>query len=232
MYRIMSECGVPTENNLGYHMLYRAAWDGLICMGPQHGREQTFALLDEWIRKFRSPGKDEIFRELAYKYFSGHGPATLRDFAWWSGLKVTEAREGIARAGNALMEVEVNGNIYYTSSKNARGIDGDGAFLLPAFDEYILGYSDRAPLTGEDPNGKGDNLSVSRYMHKNGILLPTVLWKGKVIGTWKKKQSEKAVKIHVQPFAELELGQTEGIKEAGISYGEFLEKDIQLKIGD
>ena len=230
MYRIMVEIGVPTGNNLGYHMLYRAAWDGLICMGPQQGKEQTFVLLDEWVKVFRSPGKDEILRDMAISYFSGHGPATIRDFAWWSGLKTTEARDGVAKAGIMLKKFELSGNIYYSYSTHGSTGDDCGAILLPAFDEYVLGYSDRSLLTGESSGGKGGSVPTSKYIHSNGIFLPTLLWNGMVIGTWKKQISGKAVKVSVHPFAEPEREKIEGIRESAALYGEFLEKEVHLKI--
>ena len=230
MYRIMVELGVPTGNNLGYHMLYRAAWDGLICMGPQQGKEQTFVLLDEWVKGFRSPGKEEILRDMAISYFSGHGSATIRDFAWWSGLKASEAREAVEKAGKMLKKFDLNGNIYHSYSVPGTSGDHGGAILLPAFDEYILGYSDRSLLNGESSGGKGVSLPASKYIHSNGIFLPTLLWDGKVIGTWKKQISGKAVKVSVHPFAEPEREKIEGIRESAALYGEFLEKDLQLKI--
>ena len=230
MYRIMVEMGVPTGNNLGYHMLYRAAWDGLICMGPQQGKEQTFVLLDEWVKRFRSPGKEEILRDMAISYFSGHGPATIRDFAWWSGLKASEARDGVKMAGKMLKKFDLNGNIYHTYSTPGSSVDDCGAILLPAFDEYVLGYSDRSLLTGESSGGKGGSVATSKYIHRNGVFLPTLLWNGKVMGTWKKQRSGKGVKVSVHPFAEPEREKIEGIQESAALYGEFLEKEVQLKI--
>lgn len=229
MYRIMEETGVPTGNNLGYHMLYRAAWDGLICMGPQQGREQTFVLLDEWVLESRSPGKGEALGEMAATYFSGHGPATWRDFAWWSGLRATEAKEAIDAAGTCLKKLELGGNTYY-SSQETRADDGSGVVtLLPAFDEYILGYSDRSLLTGDGMAGEAGGMPASGYIHSNGVFLPTVVWDGRVTGTWKRQASGKAIRIIVRPFAGLERELREGIGEAAAAYGEFLEKDVMLK---
>ena len=95
MYRVLEKGGVPSSNNLGYHMLYRAAWDGLICFGPHLGKEPTFVLAEEWLPKPRPLAPEEALKEIAVRYLSGHGPATVKDCSWWSGLTVSDVRLGM-----------------------------------------------------------------------------------------------------------------------------------------
>lgn len=104
----LDQDGIPTAQNRGYHILWRHAQEGLICFGPHEGKEPTFALLDDWIplSKSRALEGEAALEELAHRYFTGHGPATLDDFVWWSGLKVSDARRAIARAEKRLARID------------------------------------------------------------------------------------------------------------------------------
>ena len=108
----------------------------------------SWALLDEWVPQPRRLERDEALEEFAFRYFSSHGPATVKDFAWWSSLTLTDARAGLAAARDRLDELEVDGATYYLRP----GLEPAerAVHLLPGFDEYLLGYGDRsAPLAGE-----------------------------------------------------------------------------------
>ncbi len=117
MYAILKKCGIPKKDNLGYHMLYRAAWDGLICFGPNDGKSPTFTLLDEWVGKETRLEGDKAVEELALRYFSSHGPATIKDFIWWSGLKASDTKLAISKLGSKLKEEVINGTTYRMLSR-------------------------------------------------------------------------------------------------------------------
>ena len=70
----------------GIHVLGQLAQEGLLCLGPREGRQPTFVLLDDWIPRSRDLPREEALAVLATRYFASHGPATLQDFTWWSGL--------------------------------------------------------------------------------------------------------------------------------------------------
>ncbi len=224
MYEIFERNGVPSTNNLGYHMLYRASWDGLICFGPQKGKEQTFVLLDEWVKKLRICPEEDVLKELAVRYFEGHGPATISDFAWWTGIKMPEAREGIEKATRLIAE-EVDGKTYYSFREKSTVKFEDGkTVLLPAFDEYVLGYTDRTQLAD---NGKSKE---AKLVHSNGVFLPTILSEGKIIGTWKKQKKGNVMKIYIEPFDLVHKHLLSDLKEATESYGNFLEMETRMEI--
>jgi len=86
MYRLLERADISVTGQRGFHILWRLAHDGVICFGAHRGKQATFALLDEWLPKTQDPGRDQALAELARRYFTGHGPATLQDFVWWSGL--------------------------------------------------------------------------------------------------------------------------------------------------
>ena len=195
MMKVLEEAGISTEKQRGYHILWYVAQAGLICLGPMQDKQQTFVLLDEWVPNYRDLSREESLAELARRYFAGHGPATVHDFAWWAGLTVTEARSGLESAMPELTSETIEGKDYWMKS-DAPGhtaYDESRVDLLPAFDEYLLGYKDRgAVLAVED--------ATKVVPGKNGVFLPTIVVDGRVVGTWKRKLKKNSIDITMSPF--------------------------------
>ncbi|HYW82519.1 MAG TPA: crosslink repair DNA glycosylase YcaQ family protein, partial [Spirochaetia bacterium] len=53
MYKVLEKGGMDVAGPLGYHLLYRAAWDAVICFGAHQGKQPTFELLEERIASRR-----------------------------------------------------------------------------------------------------------------------------------------------------------------------------------
>ena len=149
------------------HVIVHAELDAVVCSGPRRGKQFTYALLDERVPTARLPSRDESLAELARRYFTGHGPAQLADFAWWSGLTLADARAAVTLCGRALVSEEIDGVRYWLAPSARRPVPPKrAAYLLPPFDEYIIGYRDRSE--GRDP------------------FLPLVVLGGRVVGTWRR----------------------------------------------
>jgi hypothetical protein len=106
-YRVLERARIPTARARGLLILWRLAHDGLVCFGARQGKQQTLVLLEEWLPQAKRMRRDDALGELARRYFTGHGPATLRDFAWWSGTTLTDARRAIDIAGTLLQEERI-----------------------------------------------------------------------------------------------------------------------------
>jgi len=195
MLKLLEDAGISTRNQRGYHILWRASQDGLLCIGPRQGKQQTFVLLDEWVPNSKELSREESLAELAGHYFVSHGPATLQDFAGWAGLTVSEARVGLESIKQELISRTIDGKEYWMTgaSPNRGAHDPVGAYLLPAFDEYLIGYKDRsAVLTGDGMQ------SIIPY--SNGMFLPVILYEGLVTGTWQWTIKKQAVEVALRPF--------------------------------
>src|SRR5215472_325382 len=92
MMQLLVDAGISTKGQRGYHILWYLSQAGLICLGPMQDKQQTFVLLDEWVPHSRAFSREESLAELARRYFTSRGPATIHDFAWWAGLTVADAR--------------------------------------------------------------------------------------------------------------------------------------------
>lgn len=96
-------------------MMMRAELDAVVCSGPRRGKQFTYALLDERAPQARSLPRDEALAELTRRYFTGHGPAAVSDFVWWSGLTTADARAGLAAITADLAHMVVDGETYHFS---------------------------------------------------------------------------------------------------------------------
>src|ERR1700722_4657683 len=113
IYGWLKGAGISVEGQRGYHILWRMGVDRVICFGPRRGKQQTFSLLEEWVPKVRDLEQDAALAELTLRYFKGHGPATLPDFVWWSGLKISDAKAGLAMVSAQLESLTVNDRLYW-----------------------------------------------------------------------------------------------------------------------
>jgi hypothetical protein len=112
MYQVLESAHISTAGQRGIHILGRLAQEGLLCFGARDGKQQTFMLLAEWVPAAKSKTRDEALAELARRYFTSHGPATLQDFVWWSGLTTLDAKAGLEMAKQHLVQEVVGvGNL-------------------------------------------------------------------------------------------------------------------------
>jgi hypothetical protein len=113
LMQLLEEAGISTKYQRGYHLLWYLAQTGLICLGPREGKQQTFVLLDEWVPGTKELSINEALALLAERYFTGHGPATVHDFAWWAGITLSDARRGVESARSGLVSEKANGQEYW-----------------------------------------------------------------------------------------------------------------------
>jgi hypothetical protein len=218
---VLEQAGISTDGQRGYHILRRAGLEGLICFGPRQDKQETFVLLDEWVPHSRKMERDEALAELAECYFRSHGPATLPDFVWWSGLQVADARAGLEIAKTRLQQETIEGQTYWLPQNNSILKDpSPTAYLLPAFDEYFLGYKARDAVL----DSKYDKRAVS----SNGVFRPAVVIDGQVVGIWKRALKKGSVIITPGPFNSLTAAENQALLMAANQYGTFLGLSVGL----
>jgi hypothetical protein len=112
---LLERSRISTVGQRGIHILWRLAQDGVICFAAHTGKQPAFALLDEWVPKAKKLKRDEALAQLAQRYFTSHGPATLQDFVWWSGLSSSDAKAGVEMVSSLLSKETIDGKVYWTS---------------------------------------------------------------------------------------------------------------------
>jgi len=216
--------GISTADGRNYHIPFFLSMERFLCFGPREGKQQTFVLFDEWLPEAPSLDRADALAEVARRYFTGHGPATLKDFMWWTGLKSSDARQALEAARPQLVSETVEGATYWLAS-SFPSVEGMGpeAHLLPGFDEYLLGYTDRAAVL--------DAKHAPKIIPgNNGVFMPMLVVDGRVAGTWKRTVKKKCVAVSVEPFTRLKKSTRQEIEKAAHFYGQFLGLPAELQI--
>lgn len=194
----IARVGVDTSKNRASHLLRQLAGEALIVLGPpvtnprSGAAVQTFALMSEHAPDAEPRDRDDALQELATRFFTGHGPATPYDLAWWSGLTVSDCRRAVALAGDALAQ-DPAGRLVSAGHPPILPRRGD-VRLLPPFDELLTGYRDRDAHLRE-----GDFARV--VPASNGLFRPIVTVDGRVVGTWRRTlRTDGSVEVCLEPF--------------------------------
>jgi Winged helix DNA-binding domain len=221
LYRALEAEHISASNHRGLHILWRLAQEGLICFGTREGKQQTFVLLDEWAPNAKSMDHEEALAELAQRYFTGHGPATVQDFGWWSGLTAADARTGLEMVKPQLIHEIIESKTYWMSSHTpTHKISSPSVHLLPAFDEYTVAYKDRSAVLNP--------LYASLANSGNGILSPAIVIDGQIAGTWKRNFIKDAVVITPYPFTTFTDTEKHALTTAANRYGIYLKMPVIL----
>ena len=218
---VLQRAGISTSGLRFIHLLGRAELDGVICSGARRGKQFTHALLDERAPPTKTLAGDEALAELTRRYFTSHGPATLQDFVWWSGLTTAAAKTGLDMLQRRLAQEVIDGKTYWLPrSKSAVQASSRAAYLLPAYDEYLVAYKDRSaalePIDGK-PTIPG-----------NAVFSSSIVLGGRVVGRWTRSFKENSVVITLNPFAPLSKADRQAVDHAAHRYGSFLGLSVQL----
>jgi winged helix DNA-binding protein len=218
---ILKKAGVPVD---GYHLgqlMGHAELDQIICSGGREGKQFTYALLEERAPQAKSLEREDALVELTKRYFKSHGPATLQDFVWWSGLTTTDARKGMEAVKSEFEQETIADQTYWFSVPTLLKNSASSAYLLPNYDEYTVGYRDRSAIFDRSHI---DKLSAFR----ESILTQVLVINGEVSGTWKRTLKKNEVIVEFAPFTALTNGQNQAVVAAAQRYGKFLQLPVLL----
>jgi len=198
------------------HIVMHAELDGLVCSGPRRGKEFTYALLEERAPRTKTIDRGEALARLALSYFESHGPAQVKDFAWWSGLTAKDAAAGLDSVKEQLERVIVDGKTYWLTPTRVRASPAKtpAAHLLSIYDEYVIAYKDRGALGGA--------MYIEKFLMMGNALTAVVTIDGQIVGTWKRTIGKGAVDVVVSPLRKLTRAESKAIDAAANRYGKFL----------
>lgn len=164
------------DHRLSYH-LRMAEFNGVLCSGDLLPMKATYALSADKLPAQAQMDRDEALMLFTRKYFRHSQPATLEDFAWWSGLNISDCRRGIALLGDWLHTEKWRGREFYlTDDARTRGFQKGRCILLPPFDEYLISYKSRDVVLPLEHRHRAHDQS--------GTFWPVVLLDGQVAGNW------------------------------------------------
>jgi hypothetical protein len=216
----LEKTDITTTQNRASHLFMLAELEGLICSGADKDGKPTYALLAE-----RAPirpvfSREEALAKLASGYFSSRGPASLKDFTWWSGLTATEAHLALELVKGSFDTQTIDGLQYWFLERelDPRPV----AHFLPAFDELIISYTNRSAAIPKD--------YFRQAVYENGIFRPVIVVDGQVVGIWKRTLKKNKVIVETEFFDLSRVIEPTLIEKAALEYGRFLGKELEFKV--
>lgn len=212
----LEKAKINTDDLRQTHILIQAELEGIICNGPRKGKQNSYALLEERVPAAPLPDREAALALLARKYFQSHGPATVKDFSWWGGLTLTDARKAVQSIAGEMEQIALNEDQFWWFPATIPSGVKKAAYLLPNYDEYIVSYADREPLVA-------DRYAVT-LGRNNPLFNNTIIIEGQVAGTWKRTLKMKEVEVMLDIPA-LPPARQKLVANAVKYYISFLEKD-------
>jgi hypothetical protein len=213
---VLGAGGIAATGQRLAHIVMRAELDGIVCSGVVRGKQNSYALLAERAPRARRLERDEALAELATRYFTSHGPATLKDFRWWSSLTAADARRAVEIAGAALQSLVADDRSYWLAASPLPFDPAPSpAHLLQVYDEYVVGYTesrkllDVAGIVGPLPGG-----AVS-FAH-------LIVLDGQAVGHWRRRPVASRLVVEAQFLRRLKRGERSALEAAVDRYARFL----------
>jgi hypothetical protein len=212
----LRRAGLPMSGQRLAHQMLHAELEAVVCSGPRRGKQFTYALVAERAPNAKSLSRDEAIALLTRRYFSSHGPATIRDFVWWSGLTTAEARRGLEM--NRVRREQIDGLSYWSiGSDRAVAPKAGLVYLLPIYDEYLIAYRDRQAVPHSVSVLSSASGGAVTFQH-------AVVIRGQVAGTWRIARQGNAIQIAIwllRPITDIER---RALVRAAARYERFMMK--------
>lgn len=212
----LAKSGLHFESTHLLLVLMNAQLDQIVCDGTPKDNQLTYACFDEKIPETTITETEHAIEELATRYFTSHGPATIYDFSRWSGLTVNESKRAVqSLQERGMNELLAEDEFYYFNTLIDESLDYEH-FLLPRYDEYFNGYKDK-----------------SLFLQNHGVSweplgLNTIIGQGQIIGNWTRKVLKDTVQINFKFFSEGYQSVLQKLKHPADAYAYFLEKNLVL----
>jgi len=212
--------GITAAGMLLAYLVMHAELEGVICSGPRRAKQFTYMLLEERVPRAKKLTRDEALAELVRRYFTSHGPATIQDFCWWSGMTVRDTKVALGSIASEVVRETIGGESYWMMPSAApTPRQSDTVDLLPIYDEYLISYKDRTAM--QDPLKPGEKRVDDDY----GSFL---MIDGKLAGRWRRIEGKSSIDVAVTPYRKLTRSQQRGLAATVKRFSEFAGRNATL----
>jgi hypothetical protein len=180
--------GISTAGLRATHILMHAELTSVVCSGPKRGKQHTYVAFDGRVGTERGPEGEEALGELAWRYFSTRGPATVRDFSWWAGLNSADARDALSSARSRLVAHEVEGRTFWFAEQNTPRPAKPRVDLVQCYDEMIISYGQTRGLMQTKYTNFAFLSRVDGFYH-------VLLLDGKLLGHWRAPSNKSTLEV-------------------------------------
>jgi hypothetical protein len=215
--------GIAAAGQRITYIAMHAELAGLICSGPLRGKQQTYGLVEERAPRTKKLDRDEALNMLAERYFTSHGPATIYDFAWWSGLTVSDARRGAQMLDESFVSIEHESKTYFMRQEAAWAPPSlPVVHLLPNYDEHVVAYRDHGPsLDPQTPD--------ALYGWGNSLTAHIVVRNGLVVGGWRRTTTPDHITARFDVKIPFKPKEAAALKRALQEYARFMSRPVQTE---
>ena len=218
----LQRAGLDVTGQRLAHLMMHAELERVVCSGPRRGKQFTYALLEERAPASPRVSRDEALDRLSRCFFRSHGPATVRDFVWWSGLLTADAKRALDMI--KARRKQVGAHTYWTAGQRVRGVRRRHlAHVLPIYDEYLVAYRDREAV----PHGAP---ALTLRLPDGVSFQHALVIAGQVAGTWRVTKPSGGVRIDAIPLRPLTGQERRAVAEAVHRYERFLGTPVTLSI--
>jgi hypothetical protein len=223
---LLAALRLPHEGQAPQHLVYVAALQGLLCLGPQDGRNPLLVPLEQWAGKLTPLDRPEALQRLALRYLEAYAPAAPADLAAWSGIPLGEAREAWRSISAETVEIEAGGEPAWMLRRQLEALEEKipaQVRLLPRYDTLLLGYASRAWILSS---------RHARQVHPGGgIIRSSVLAEGRIAGTWSLKRRKQSYTVEAVPFGNFSSAKVSALQVETADLSRFLEAPVKLETG-
>jgi hypothetical protein len=222
---VLDDSGIDRSGQRMPYILSHCELEAVIGSGGLAGKQQTYALLDELIATAGSFDRDDALVELVRRYLTSHGPATVKDMSWWSGLTMADLRKALDLLEFEVASEAIEGlTLWAIASNHSMPPPARGVRLLQAYDELVVGYTESRFLG--DPGAEKARAAWGDRTYPSGVLLLN----GRIGGHWRRTLERGSIRVEVHLYEDPTRAITQAVRSAATKLGRFLDRPMSLDV--
>jgi hypothetical protein len=222
--KVLEDSGIDRSGQRMPYILIHCELEAVIGSGGLAGKQQTYILLDDRIPAGGPFDRDDALVELVRRYLMSHGPATVKDMSWWSGLTMADLRTGLEHLGEKVQSDQLDGMVLWSIASDDAPPAPRGAYLLQTYDELVVGYTESRFLG--DPGQKKARAAWGDRTSPGSVLLLN----GRIGGHWRRTFERKRVAIELHLYEKPKPTDTKSLEAAASKLGRFLNLPVTLDV--
>lgn len=218
----LAQAGIDANGMRLSYLVMHAELECVICSGPRVGKQFTYMLLEERAPNAKTLPRDAALAELTLRFLTSHGPATITDFSWWSGLTIADVKSGIAMVKPHLQSQEIESRTYW-HAPSAASPNGTPplAFLLPPYDEYTIAYKNSDAFLEPE--------MLEEFMSYAWTYQGVAVYDGRIVGCWRRDVSKTRLTIELVPLRPLSAAEQDAFMAQAKQFQAFLGIAAELR---
>jgi Winged helix DNA-binding domain len=221
----LDAAGIDRAGQRMPYILTHCELQAVIGSGGLAGKQQTYMLLEGRVPATKTFDRDEALVELTRRYLSSHGPASVKDLSWWSGLTMKDLRAVLASLEDEVRTENVEGlDLWSLAGDHGGPSPARGVHLLQTYDEIVVGYSESRFL-GDPANERARAAWFDRNFPSGVFLL-----NGRIGGHWRRRTEPKRILVEVVLYEEAKRGHRNAVQKSVDELGAFFGRPVELTI--